>query len=80
MELSKTRYTYGTSYEGRFYFRWDNKINKAIFVDPHKDFIGIEFNNTTKANSIENETSKRVSKSEFLKAVAVVQKHINAIK
>ncbi len=80
MELSKTRYTYGTSYEGRFYFRWDNKTNNGIFVDAHKTAPSIEFDYTTAINTIDNASAKRIKKSEFLKAVAVVQKRINAIK
>ncbi len=80
MKLSKKRYTYGTSYGGRFYFRWDNKEETGVFVDPHPSRVSIEFNYTTPDNMLNNETAEPCSKADFFKAVQSVKAAINKLK
>lgn len=86
MKVSKRRYTYGKSYDGCYYFRWDSISNKGVFVGLFDEdgslahAVTIETQYRTRGNMIDERTAEQVTKKEFMQALDKAKKSINKIK
>lgn len=82
MELSKRRYTYGKSYGGYLYWRYDNKTNTNIVLkltNQYDEEFGIETNYTCHENTYKYVDALPISKQEFIDRLKYMLSNIKKI-
>lgn len=86
MELSKGKYTYGSSYEGSYYFRLNNETKKGEVIGLFRNGILLPNNVTVEleyniiGNTIGESTATKITKKEFINGLNQIKKLINKIK